>query len=980
MGPAEAEDWRGMLYYGLDILVECGETHPTEPHVLPPGQASGPYTDWWLAHPHVCDIYHLREVEREFRGGRLPMAIFDEWMSLIGGDYQLADSAICMALWDERLREVRRMKAVPLTNHMIGASVKRCKDCGGHHVQLVKEPKKRKDLRWLNEIFPWSSGGDKAHTNLDLASIAFQACLKGERARINRALACLAPGIANVTATAWCVAALGNEEFERMAHLVKADKACGLDPGSYPKYFKAISVAVRRTGYWVDSAQLTITQISNLAYFELPIGRDINKSNWEEERLKRTCQTRPFYDGLGGDGHLCLLRILTKIGEELVPTRPSQVSWLDFLAKRQEWVSSGSSGGQRLMVEGEKVPLRKQAYFESVPIEIMAGWIDSEPAIKAVASEKYEMGKARAIYGTMPVDYTVMSYVIADLEKRLSRIEGVESGLKSLDEIAAIRRRVLAVGQGTEECSMIDYADFNYQHTLEAQSLVFKVLAARFSHLGYHPDCVKAAKWCEMAMMNQWVRFPGNSDYERSIQGLFSGVRGTNFINTILNVAYFRMARELVGEKLGVHPIDLYSLHQGDDVWISNGSRLWAICLYQWLQQMGMDFQAGKQMFDRGRGEFLRVLYGPNQVHGYVMRAVSTLIIKPMQSQDEITPTGKATALNAQIALLFRRGLSYKACEILWAATIPHALTFQVHGVYSSVPLSLVKRGFADGGLDLGPPGTKASRAMRAPLLPAYQLECKALADTLPRNMSKAWIAQISEKVQSEFKAQEVEDAVHYQNMNSSARPKDIDKALYQYKAKLFKWRKKLVLSSVTRDRQNMLAWLGQQPHAPQMIEDDLHKLVFAHLHCKSGYARHLWIDSLFNAIAHSPFRDIPTARLALGVDSVDAAKRCIQLCVQGELGNLASQVLDELLNNTGRDVTRRILDGIRGIGPAVEAFLHPVELSWACRMATDFAVRKAICLRIIKIEAWDLLLSDCLDSTILYILHDETLTTLSHY
>ena len=127
-----------------------------------------------------------------------------------------------------------------------------------------------------------------------------------------------------------------------------------------------------------------------------------------------------------------------------------------------------------------------------------------------------------------------MGYVIRKLEPRLYRVNGVESGLSGLDEVAGMVRRVRLMEQGGYECTMVDYADFNYQHPLWAQSTLFRRLAVRFERLLVHPDVMKAANWCADALLNQWCIFPGESEPVRITQGMFSGCRGTNFINTLL--------------------------------------------------------------------------------------------------------------------------------------------------------------------------------------------------------------------------------------------------------------------------------------------------------------------------------------------------------------------------------------------------------------------------------------------------------------
>lgn len=106
-------------------------------------------------------------------------------------------------------------------------------------------------------------------------------------------------------------------------------------------------------------------------------------------------------------------------------------------------------------------------------------------------------------------------------------------------------------------------------------------------------------------------------------------------------------------------------IHQGDDVWISNKSRLWAIALYNTCAAAGLEFQPSKQLFDVELGEFLRVVYFDGSCRGYVACAVATTIMKPVQGADVVSPAERATALNSQIMTLVRRGFNIEGASIL---------------------------------------------------------------------------------------------------------------------------------------------------------------------------------------------------------------------------------------------------------------------------------------------------------------------------
>nr|UUV42560.1 MAG: RNA dependent RNA polymerase [Kuusamo totivirus 1] len=443
-------------------------------------------------------------------------------------------------------------------------------------------------------------------------------------------------------------------------------------------------------------------------------------------------------------------------------------SFEDFMKNRQSWVSSGSTGGEKMVIDGEVVKINKHVLFENLKLEEMVAWLDSEPRMEAVGSEKYEMGKARAIYGTKPIDYAISAYVLNEIEPRMNLIEGIEAGLTGIDVIAGLMNRRNTAKKTGIECSMVDYADFNYQHTLEAQAAVFEAVADLFEMAYAHSDKVKAARWTAAALLNQWCRFPGSKKSVRVVQGMFSGCRGTNFLNTILNNAYLELAKEWVAEHLFLYPVELYRIHQGDDVWISNMSRLWAIIVYKVMQEMGFDFQSKKQMFDLCRAEFLRVLYSEEGCMGYIARAIATLIMKPIQSADISGPAERALAVNSQINIIFRRGFSKRGAQILWRAMVPYAAHVSLPKGGFSIPVNVLKLHPKQGGLGVLPPGELSSSKDFIEPVPTYQISGEALAMHVGRNMSEDWVKHVGEAVKDSFDSKALADSVHESNVSDS--------------------------------------------------------------------------------------------------------------------------------------------------------------------------------------------------------------------
>lgn len=99
-------------------------------------------------------------------------------------------------------------------------------------------------------------------------------------------------------------------------------------------------------------------------------------------------------------------------------------------------------------------------------------------------------------------------------------LPGIECGLSDMSETAAMLRRLELIKQDGILGTMLDYEDFNYQHTLEAQSLVFSDIHSLMPIGQYPDDLRRAVEWCADAC--QWCTFPGDIKPSKIFQGVFS--------------------------------------------------------------------------------------------------------------------------------------------------------------------------------------------------------------------------------------------------------------------------------------------------------------------------------------------------------------------------------------------------------------------------------------------------------------------------
>lgn len=928
--------------------------------------------------PHKCTLSGLMMVDGLWRAGLMERSAYELWLRANSYNYMTGADAKTMILWDERkvkLDEVMLSEKPSLTSSVIFPY--KCPIHGSWHVKVRWTPGGKRSLyKPLNDIFPYSSSADKAHTNLDVATVVYNVLSTTqvllEHRKIDQCLAIIPVGTYNITVTAMLIHAIGNPTWDKIYQMVAEDRACCLSLAAYKSYWKGVSTAIRRTSRWPNGSSASLTEVTTTAYFELPIGRSINISNWQQEIVNRTQKTIPLRDvtkeATTRRDESTNMEYLQRLGVELaetmkqlVPPRERWPSWKQFVESRQAWSSSGSAGNKKWMVDGQEVRVNKHSYFETQPTAEMLRWIETRPTIKATASEKFEMGKARAIYGTGVVDYTIVSHVIAGIEPKLNRVDGIEGGLSGFDEIQCIRRKAATTSSGNTECTMVDYADFNKQHTLQAQQAVFAALLDRMVEIGAHPDAIRSAQWCVEAHGNQWCAFPASAPDtpdQRIVQGMFSGNRATNFLNTLLNLAYYRVASKQAEEMFNLAPIAEYHVHQGDDVWVTNKSRPWAIALYNVMQATGFEFQASKQLFDVDRGEFLRVMYSQEGAMGYLARAVGTLIMNPVQNPVVYNPVDKAVAQNSQLCVLMRRGLSREACWLLWKLMVKHGLRNRKPGGGGvTVPVQAVTKSFKDGGLDLGPPGSMSTPSVTIPRLPQMMLWTSDLESAIPMHMSLDWIRVMSERYGTSFDAPAVLSMLHRSNVSDSLREVDRVKAVRAWEKKMTDWECKYRAagsSVVTRSDVEIQDYMGQA-HTGKL--NTLLLVMSARPEKKSGWWDKTSVELIMQAISQTSFRDISTIKAATHVNTLEAATIGISACSELGMQKRAFQELEFLKSKLPTEILERVLDGVRGAGAPYEAIFHPICLSWMSRTATATALSIACFERVKKVEEWDKLL-----------------------
>jgi hypothetical protein len=217
-----------------------------------------------------------------------------------------------------------------------------------------------------------------------------------------------------------------------------------------------------------------------------------------------------------------------------------------------------------------------------------------------------EQGKTRAIYSCDTRSYYTFDYLLAPIEELWTN--------HSVLLNPGIRREDLLYKDfaSSSKCLlMLDYDDFNSQHTLEAMKIVIEEATA-----GAPEEVVQWATKSLSNMFVHWTDDNGELREAKMVGTLPSGHRATTFINTVLNAAYIWYACK--------GPPPMRMLHTGDDV-IGDGTPDQCEDVLRAMLNTNFRLNPSKQAIGQW-GEFLRAGFDREGGRGYSSRAIASLV------------------------------------------------------------------------------------------------------------------------------------------------------------------------------------------------------------------------------------------------------------------------------------------------------------------------------------------------------------------
>jgi hypothetical protein len=301
-----------------------------------------------------------------------------------------------------------------------------------------------------------------------------------------------------------------------------------------------------------------------------------------------------------------------------------------LLDERMIWVSSGSAPGVKLETVHETLGANKRAAYLHIRREGLLEVLDNvgDAVLHSRHATKYEPGKNRALWNTGLGHYGISSLLL----EQWSRNEraNVPWNVSSHKTEFAWRcdidrcRRV-----GEEVAVMWDFSDFNINHMLVHMAYLYVraayVLASRADMTSVVKSrIIDCAEWLATSTMDTVLEDVQSGLILQVARSMMTGIRGTSFVNTMLNRVYTKMAQVYTERYTLARPLRDPTYAMGDDVYSSALTRFDGVTFCLVMNTLGTAGTLSKINLELG--ELLRVSYTAEGCSGYPVRALVGLV------------------------------------------------------------------------------------------------------------------------------------------------------------------------------------------------------------------------------------------------------------------------------------------------------------------------------------------------------------------
>jgi len=492
---------------------------------------------------------------------------------------------------------------------------------------------------------------------------------------------------------------------------------------SWIKLHKEMHAHIRYTGTFFGLT-LSLEERCKLMYTHLLHCREVYEVDAAEEVEKRTKYGvwKQAFDGQGWskDEFHRLMREAIRDSYRKLRSKPVPlyVDFLDYWKRRHEWVTKGSTVINKeinktypieVLVDGVSKVWEKRHNKKSLSEDpgLLCRVIDEVVENTGINDTKGvpKPNEKRVLLPGNFYHYVVFSIVLQCFER------GSEVGAAGLNAMSDddFRNVEFKIRRGVE-WFCYDYADFNAQHdTVDMRAVMQELLdSAPTNELMQW-----AINWVDIGMDKMEYVDP-EGDRHRMVRGLYSGWRGTAWVNSDLNHAYHYVARTCYTRLYGKDLVGMFQ-GKGDDGISQVSDRQVAAEFYAVCDRIGFEAQTVKQLFG-DTAEFLRVMYGGGEMFGSVCRTINSFISGSFEGEGG-SFSERIKSRVASIELLRMRGMDVDVCNVLYHCVLSHFGRIKLEDEWSNVSQCVLHGRARDGGLGIpDSEGRLWKLSVRAPL------------------------------------------------------------------------------------------------------------------------------------------------------------------------------------------------------------------------------------------------------------------------
>jgi len=361
------------------------------------------------------------------------------------------------------------------------------------------------------------------------------------------------------------------------------------------------------------------------------------------------------------------------------PRKVNLESFHEFYQRRATWITKGGlvhntlPPGMKTFVSKVLDPVNelvdeirgrhnKKSLFEMNDLLDVVRGVSKENFNLTKTMIKYEVGgKDRTLLPGSLAHFIVFSYILVLAEKQ-DQIGSVRLNAASDGDIRYFDKKM---STGLYHV-LYDWADFNEQHSAEEMVAVIKGLEDVMPQ-GHDYSLFTGAIIEGMFNMGLEDR---DGHVHKLWRGLYSGWRGTTWVNTVLNFCYVSVGLKNL-ERLSGMSVVLMVDHGGDDLDLMLSQPSVMPMFLQIMDDMLFKANRWKQMFGI-RSEFFRNTISGARVYASPTRAISSFVAGDWEGAGRATVRERVVSLLDQIGKLRRRGVSNELCQGLTISCISH--------------------------------------------------------------------------------------------------------------------------------------------------------------------------------------------------------------------------------------------------------------------------------------------------------------------